>query len=197
MSIKVFFLLPKDIQKKLIHLINLPESIIETLLINMRFDIIKTIYTSFPNLRNEELITFYAEKAMSFSGINSGVIPEQEGDDFVIIYENIRNNYNFKSAPNFDLFKKFMNLCNKIDIISNVCFDVSNNCSKYLLEKNPNQPKILFINFITKVLSYLAKRLNGAGIDKNSEHFKKLEFYQKLIELFKEFIDVRINRLTI
>jgi hypothetical protein len=193
----MYFLLPKEIQKKLVHLINNPELIIETLLINMRFDIIKTIFMYFPTLKSDELITFYAEKAMSFAGINNKINQDKEKQDFVIIYENIRNNYNFKTAPDFELFKQFINLCNNIDIISNVCFDVSNNCSTYLLEKNPQQPKILFINFITKVLNYLEKRLNNSPSDKNPvEHYKKLYFYKKLVNLFKEFIDVLYSNLA-
>jgi hypothetical protein len=195
-AIKVFFLLPKGIQEKLIHLINNPEAIIQTLLINKKFDIIKTIFLYYPALQSDELITFYAVKAMSLININKKLVENEEAsEEFVIIHEGIRNNYNFKSAPDFELFKKFMDLCNDINVISRVCFDVSNSCSKYLLEKKLSQPKVLFINLIAKVLNYLEKRLLKINYndDRISDYYTKLNFYKKLVDLFKEFIYVKFT----
>lgn len=207
-AIKVFFLIPKDLQEKLIHLINNPELIIETLLINLRFDIITTIFSYFPQLESDNLITFYAQKAMSFSKINKNnscfLIKENienKKDELVILTnenrEQIIFTHDFPTAPDFDLFVKFMNICKDINIIAKVCFDVSNNCSKYLLEKNPTQPKILFINFISKVLNYLEDRLKNYDDSKTNESemeiiHNKLYTYEKLVELFKEFLYVNI-----
>lgn len=173
----------------------------------MKFDIIKNIFYYFPNLQDDKLITIYAEKTMSFDkkGINlnyfNTVVSDDE--DLVILTANsnldneISLKHYFKSAPDFELFMKFMNLCTNIQIIAITCFKVSNNCSKYLLEKNPQQPKILFINFIIKVLRYLETRIHQyletqdskskPEIDKIQQ---KLSLYKKLTELFKEFIYV-------
>lgn len=205
-AIKVFFQIPKNLQEKLNHLIFQANIIIETLLINMKFDIIKNIFYYFPNLQDDKLITIYAEKTMSFDkkGINNSVNSiDSDEDDLVILTANsnqdneISLKHYFKSAPDFELFMKFMNLCTNIQIIATTCFKVSNNCSKYLLEKNPPQPKIIFINFIIKVLKYLETRIHQyletqdskskPEIDKIQQ---KLSLYKKLTELFKEFIYV-------
>jgi hypothetical protein len=191
-AIKVFFLIPKELQEKLIHLIDSPENIIETLLINKRFDIIENIFYYFPQLKQDKLITYYAEKAMSFLKINRVCESEFKENDFVIINEEIREKYNFSTAPDFKLFTKFMNLCEDIQVVAKICFDVSNNCSKHLLEKNPTQPKIIFINFISKVLEYIDERLKKCENEDISEIIDKLNFYEKLIELFKMFIYVNV-----
>lgn len=206
-AIKVFFLIPNDLQEKLIHLINSPELIIETLLINLRFDIINTIFSYFPQLESDNLITFYAQKAMSFSNINklnqygNKIDFNKKENNLVILTNENRGqiifSHDFPTAPDFNLFVKFMDICKDINIISKVCFDVSNNCSKYLLEKKPTHPKILFINFISKVLNYLEQRLKSFderdAEDKEMENIhKKLYTYEKLVELFKEFLYVKI-----
>ena len=202
-AIKVFFLIPKDLQEKLVHLINSPELIIETLLINLRFDIINNIFSYFPQLESDNLITFYAQKAMSFSKINSDYISEHflnfNKNNLVILTNDNREqiifSHVFPTAPDFNLFVKFMDICKDINIIAKVCFEVSNNCSKYLLEKNPTHPKILFINFISKVLNYLEFTMkNIECIEKENKEIeninKKLNTYEKLVELFKEFLYV-------
>jgi hypothetical protein len=190
-AIKVFFLIPKELQGKLMHLIGSPELIIETLLINKRFDIIENIFYYFPQLKQDELITYYAEKAMSFLEINR--VNENINNEFVIITKDIRENYHFSTAPDFKLFTKFMNLCEDIHIVARICYDVSNDCSKHLLEKNPTQPKIIFINFISKVLLYIEERLKICNKEEReiNEIIEKLNFYEKLIELFKIFIYVK------
>jgi len=205
-AIKVFFLIPKDLQEKLIHLINSPELIIETLLINLRFDIIIKIFSYFPQLESDNLITFYAKKAMSFSKINknndfylSKINPNKKDELVILTSENreqIIFTHDFPTAPDFNLFVKFMDICKDINIISTICFEVSNNCSKYLLEKNPTQPKILFINFISKVLNYLEERLKNYDDSEKEETemeliHNKLYIYEKLVELFKEFLYVK------
>lgn len=203
-AIKVFFLIPKELQEKLVHLINYPELIIETLLVNMRFDIIRDIFHYFPKLQNDSLITFYAEKAMSFGKVykidENYVVSNEKINinyDLVILttenQKDIRQNHYFKTAPDFELFIKFMDICRNIKIIAKVCFEVSNSCSRYLLEKNPTQPKLLFINFISKVLHYLECRLelyeiNEEDYEQMIEIKAKLDIYEKLVELFKEFI---------
>jgi hypothetical protein len=209
-AIKVFFQIPKNLQEKLNHLIFQPNIIIETLLINMKFDIIKNIFYYFPNLQDDKLITIYAEKTMSFDKKGFNIHPnytdsskDEIDEDLVILTANssldneISLKHYFKSAPDFELFIRFMNLCTNIQIIGTTCFKVSNNCSKYLSEKNPSQPKILFINFIIKVLNYLETRIqqnldsqdfkNKPEIDKIQQ---KLCLYKKLTDLFKEFIYV-------
>ena len=134
-AIKVFFLIPKDLQEKLVHLINSPELIIETLLINLRFDIINNIFSYFPQLESDNLITFYAQKAMSFSKINSDYISEHflnfNKNNLVILTNDNREqiifSHVFPTAPDFNLFVKFMDICKDINIIAKVCFEVSNN----------------------------------------------------------------------
>lgn len=212
-AIKVFFQIPKNLQEKLNHLIFQPNIIIETLLINMKFEIIKNIFYYFPNLQDDKLITIYAEKTMSFDKKKIKINPntfinssDNNDEDLVILTANsnldneISLKHYFKSAPDFELFIRFMNLCTNIQIIGTTCFKVSNNCSKYLLEKNPPQPKILFINFIIKVLKYLETRIqqNLESQDSKSKHDidkirQKLSLYKKLTELFKEFIYVGFN----
>ena len=92
----------------------------------MKFDIIKNIFYYFPNLQDDKLITIYAEKTMSFDkkGINlnyfNTVVSDDE--DLVILTANsnldneISLKHYFKSAPDFELFMKFMNLCTNIQI---------------------------------------------------------------------------------
>jgi hypothetical protein len=214
-AIKVFFLIPKILQDKLIHLINSPDLIIETLLINMRFDIVKEIFHYFPGLQNDQVITFYAQKALSFTTIQdestvydsifSASKNEIRLEDFEIINEENRidiiKNFRFKTSPDFQLFVNFMNICKDIDYISKVCFEVSNNFSRHLLLKSPHLPKLLFINFISKVLNYLKRRLENFEIisDQTYERIvtirSKLDIYEKLVSLFKEFIYQGIDDL--
>lgn len=218
-SIKVYFLIPKSKRYNFEDIIYKPDLIIETLILNKQFEIINNIFYYFPQLKNEKLIAFYALCAMSLNHIIDNLYKQQneeteqqkiipnskiENELLKIKTTNYKNElldndnkeelFYFNTAPDFILFISFMNLCNDINIVSNVCFKVSNLCSLYLLEKDPKFPKILFINFINKILDYLRLRLKQ--IDNNNDLYEQLKYkltmYENLNYLFKEFIYVSI-----
>ncbi len=89
-----------------------------------------------------------------------------------------------------------MDLCTNIQETSKVCFEVSNNSSKILLG-NPSYPKILFINFISKILKFLNTKIkvyleNNEYTDEIDQIKEKMSTYEKLTRFFKEFIYVSL-----
>lgn len=238
-SIKVFFLLPKEIQDCVVHLIDNPELILEMLLINEKFSIIKTIIIHFPDLLDENRIAFYCYKAMMISDFSNRIKNESmdnkiqdyveemllkpKQNDIKNIYyntkdnnvtkdscsniikivinldnnEQIKNSFKFKNSPDIDLFMNFTDLCIKISTISEICFKVCNNCSKYLKPNYPADLKLLLLNLIDKVLNYLKDKLNNVSeySDEHSIVNEKLNIFKKLTLLFRKFILKGIDSL--
>ena len=287
-SIKLFYLLPKKIQEKLIKLIDYPDLIIETLMINEKFYLIRYINDYFPSLLDKTILSKYCYKSMEFNSldnkfktiidkdtdnfknidyknkqyininnkqfnkednsdnnkilnnnsnnsfyfyfkdiedkvlnttvknsVNKQFEPNDSGKafvkspfnddsiDLVLTLDNaeyVRNNFKFETAPDYNLFKNFLDLYGNISDISIICFNICNKCSEYLNVKNTNVPKLLLINFIDKILDYLSNILkskaclnNNNDSEVNNKIFDKLIIYQKITYLFKKFIIINID----
>jgi len=70
LGIKVLLRLSDDSQRKYYHLVHFPQLIVESLIMNMQFNEANNVLKEFDDLRDNDTIMFYAQKAVSFPNTN-------------------------------------------------------------------------------------------------------------------------------
>jgi hypothetical protein len=115
---------------------------------------------------------------------NNDLIMFKNNDKFSIDRENIQ----FENSPDFELFKNLIRQCKNKSIVSEICFEVVKNSSKYLLKDISPNIKLFLIHLIDKVLDYLYERLK---ILKKQDSYdeeltnNKIIFMKKINNFFK------------
>ena len=195
-SIQMYFLIPEDLQDKIVNLYESQNLMIEFLLINQKFEILDKIFNHFPLLsyQSENLILEYCKKALDIS--NEKII---EDDLISIITFNqnniiqLRKNFKYNLAPNFNLFKRLIQYCSTINAIIKTCLEICDyHCLKLNIKKRENYLKLLSLEIIDKVLTYSYALVNKEKSNDN-ELKMKLTIYQKLNDLFRIFLYEKID----
>ena len=194
--IQMYFLIPEDLQDKIVNLSESQNLMIEFLLINQKFEILDKIFNHFPLLsyQSEDLILDYSKKALDIKEEN---ILEDNNNSIITFNQNnivqLRKNFRYNLAPNFDLFKRLIQYCSTITVVIKTCLEICDiHCLKLNNKRRENYLKLLSLEIIDKVINY---SIDLVDKEKSNDHElkSKLVIYKKLSKLFRKFLYEKID----
>lgn len=194
-SILVYFMLPDYIRNKFEDISN-PNYMLETLIINQSFELLKSILEVFPSLRSEEMIKIYTLKAMNISKLlNDSKINNSKALSMSNTEMTINNLEN--------LHEKFMTLSNHDSVNDNYCLIVNNYNLAYI-RKSFQYKSAPSIQLYKEIVSF-SKDINSIALivfeicDNINRSIYHLEKSKKLIlvDYIERVLDILNNKISI